>query len=306
MEAKSLRIVFMGTPHFAVESLKALINKGYNVVAVITAVDKPAGRGRKLQQSAVKQYALENNLPVLQPNNLKAEEFQAEYKSFEPDLALVVAFRMLPEAVISIPKIGSINLHGSLLPKYRGAAPIHWAVINGEKETGVTTFFIQYKIDTGNIILQQKMSIGADESVGQVHDRMMAIGAQLFCKTVETVAKGDYQLTKQDDSLATTAPKIFKDDCKINWNESTQTVYNFIRGMNPFPTAWTMLKDSTLKVYGCSMEVIEHEYLTGRLLTDNKSFIKVATKDGFIKLLEIQLQGKKRMKVGEFLNGYVV
>jgi methionyl-tRNA formyltransferase len=300
-----MNIVFMGTPDFAVATLDILVQNNYNVVGVVTASDKFGGRGGKdLIQSAVKKYAVANNIRVLQPEKLRNEDFLAELKSLNADLQVVVAFRMLPEVVWSMPRLGTINLHGSLLPAYRGAAPINWAVINGETETGVTTFFLQQEIDTGDILMTEKMPIGAKENVGSVHDRMMQIGAETVLSSVKKIESGDYKLTPQDDSKASKAPKLFLENCEINFDQPSKKVFDFIRGLSPFPTAWTKLNDLILKINAADYSLEKHDFASGSFHSDNKNYLKIATKDGFIHLLELQLQGKKRMIVKDFLNGY--
>lgn len=308
-----MKIVFMGTPDFAVASLNTLVENNYEIAAVVTAPDKPAGRGQQLSQSAVKKYAVEKGLKVLQPEKLKNEEFLTELKSLNADLFIVVAFRMLPEVVWSMPSKGTFNLHGSLLPQYRGAAPINWAVINGEKETGVTTFFLQHEIDTGNIIFNAKTPITDEDNAGSIHDRLMKIGADLVLKTVQSIEKNEVKPITQDQVIADLglqlsdlkhAPKIFKDDCKINWNNSTEEVFNLIRGLSPYPTAFTELDVLTLKLFTVEKESSQHNNEPGKVLSDGKKYLKFATKDGYISVLELQLQGKKRMKVDEFLRGY--
>ena len=294
----------MGTPEFAVSSLDILVKNGYDVVAVVTASDKYGGRGGKdLIQSAVKQYAVSKNIPVLQPEKLRSPDFMAALESYKADLQVVVAFRMLPEMVWSMPSIGTINLHGSLLPKYRGAAPIHWAVINGEKETGVTTFFLQQEIDTGDILMQRKLSIGADETTGEVHDRMMVMGAEVVLESVQKIRSADYILTPQSDEIATKAPKLFLETCEINFYQPAEKVHNFVRGMSPFPTAWTKLDNLILKIYTAKISETPVNQAVGTFLFE-KNKLKIACADYFIEILELQLQGKKRMKVGDFLNGY--
>jgi methionyl-tRNA formyltransferase len=274
-------------------------------VAVITATDKMGGRGGKdLIQSAVKKYAVEHNLKVLQPEKLRNEDFLAELKSLNADLQVVVAFRMLPEMVWNMPRLGTINLHGSLLPAYRGAAPINWAVINGEKETGVTTFFLQQEIDTGDVLMSAKLAIGEDESAGEVHDKMMLLGAETVLNSVRKIELGGYELLPQDDSKASKAPKIFLETCEINFNQPAKKVHDFIRGMSPFPTAWTMLNGVLLKVYKASYIIENHDFTIGDFSTDKKNYFRFYTPDGWVLLEEIQLQGKKRMKIKEFLNGY--
>ena len=300
-----MRIVFMGTPDFAVSSLKILVENGYNIVGVITATDKYGGRGgKKLIESAVKKYAVSQGLKVMQPKNLKATDFVEELRTLNVDLQVVVAFRMLPEIVWAMPTIGTFNLHGSLLPKYRGAAPIHWAVINGETETGVTTFFLQHKIDTGDVIFQEKMSIGENETTGEVHDRMMELGANTVLKTVQVIENGTYTLQPQNDEIATHAPKIFRETCEINFNQPTEKVHNFIRGMSPFPVAWTTLEDKQLKIIKASKIVEKHDFEPGTYVSDHKKSLKIATADGFMEVHQLQLQGKRRMEVVDFLNGY--
>lgn len=302
-----MRIIFMGTPDFAVPSLKILLKNDFEVVAVITATDKMGGRGKnKLIQSAVKQFAVENELKVLQPKNLKAPEFVEELRSLKADLQVVVAFRMLPEAVWNMPPLGTINLHGSLLPKYRGAAPINWAVINGEKETGVTTFLLQHEIDTGDLLLQKSIPIGENETAGEVYNRLMEIGAGVLFNTVKLLESGEYTPQAQDTTQATKAPKIFHDTCEIDFSRNTEAIHNLIRGLSPYPTAWTILDEKKLKVFKTQKEICAHEYAAGTFVTDNKSFLKVSTLDGFVHLLELQLAGKKRMEVKPFLNGYTI
>ncbi|MFT5912753.1 MAG: methionyl-tRNA formyltransferase [Paraglaciecola sp.] len=300
-----MRIVFMGTPDFAVSSLKILVENGYNIVGVITATDKYGGRGgKKLIESAVKKYAVSQGLKVMQPKNLKAPDFVDELRSLNVDLQVVVAFRMLPQIVWAMPTIGTFNLHGSLLPKYRGAAPIHWAVINGETETGVTTFFLQHKIDTGDVIFQEKMSIGEEDTTGEVHDKMMELGAATILKTVKVIEDGSYTLQPQNDEIATHAPKIFRETCEINFNQPTKKVHNFIRGMSPFPVAWTTLEEKQLKIIKASKILEDHDFAPGTYVSDNKKSLKIATVDGFIAVYQLQLQGKRRMEVVDFLNGY--
>ncbi|CAL2079798.1 methionyl-tRNA formyltransferase [Tenacibaculum sp. 190524A02b] len=304
---RDLRIVFMGTPDFAVTILKHLVENNYNVVGVITATDKPAGRGRKLNQSAVKKYALSQNLPLLQPKNLKSEDFQNELKKWNANLQIVVAFRMLPKSVWDMPQYGTFNLHASLLPEYRGAAPINWAIINGEKKTGVTTFFIDDKIDTGEIILQKEVGIREDETVGELHDTLMYLGADLVKETVDLIAKGNVTTTKQPDLEEKTAYKLFPHNCKIDWSKSLNDIYNHIRGLNPYPAAWTSIynneKEITAKIYKVSKELGNHKYKIGKIIT-TKSDIKIAVSDGFLIIDEIKLSGKKLMDSRSLLNGY--
>lgn len=302
-----MRIIFMGTPDFAVESLKALVEGEKNVVAVITAPDKPAGRGQKIHETAVKKYAVSQEIPVLQPPKLKNPEFLAELASYKADLQIVVAFRMLPELVWSMPTLGTFNLHGSLLPQYRGAAPINWAIINGEKETGVTTFFIEKEIDTGKIIFNEKTTIDPNENAGSVHDRLMYMGGELVLKTANAIEKGVYPQEDQDDSKALkSAPKIFKEDCKINWSQSAEEIHNFIRGMSPYPSAWTTLGDKTLKVFESEIaESFDKEnQKTDDITSDGKSFLQFKCGNAAINILELQLEGKRRMNVRYFLAGF--
>ena len=307
---QSLRIVFMGTPEFAVASLDALVKAGCNIVGVVTAPDKPGGRGMQLQQSAVKKYAVENNLHVLQPEKLKNPEFLSELKSLQADLQIVVAFRMLPELVWNMPPMGTVNLHGSLLPQYRGAAPINWAVINGEKETGVTTFKLKHEIDTGDILLQESFPIGENDNAGTVHDRMKKVGAELLLSTVKGLADNSLNETpqstinNQDSSVLHHAPKIHTETCEIDWNQPVENVYNLIRGLSPYPTAFTFLNDKKLKIFIAEKEITTPTIKVGVYETDGKTFLKFAGTNGFTHLLEIQLEGKKRMKIEEFLRGY--
>ncbi len=302
-----IRIVFMGTPDFAVATLDALLKAKLNVVGVITAPDKPAGRGRKIHQSAVKKYAIENNLTVLQPTNLKNEEFIASLKSLNANLQIVVAFRMLPKIVWQMPKYGTFNLHASLLPNYRGAAPINWAIINGETKTGVSTFFIDEKIDTGNIILQQEVTIGNDEIVGKLHDKLMNTGSKLVVKTVELIKKGEVKTIKQPTTDTKPAPKIFNETCKINWNDSIDNIYNLIKGLNPYPAAWTTLlndeEEVTLKIYNVAQELENHSYKNGTVIT-SKNELKIAVKKGYIKIDSLKIAGKRKMDTKSLLNGY--
>ncbi len=311
-----MRIVFMGTPDFAVPSLDILVKNGYDVAAVITATDKMGGRGGKqILQSAVKKYAVDNNLRVLQPEKLKNSEFIDTLRTLNADLFIVVAFRMLPEIVWTMPPLGTFNLHGSLLPKYRGAAPLNWAVINGEKETGVTTFFLKHEIDTGDVIFRESLSIGEDESVGEVHDRMMDLGANTVLKTVQAIEEQTVTPLPQLGIAATHAPKIFQETCEIDFNKTTAEVHNFIRGLSPFPTAWTTLDGLKLKVYKASKDMdLENrtpQYKSdfepnsaGKFISDGKNYLKIATSDGLINLIDVQLEGRKRMTIKDFLNGY--
>ncbi len=299
-----MRIVFMGTPDFAVAALAALLQAKAQIVAVVTAADKPAGRGQQLSQSAVKQFAVSNNIPVLQPQKLKDPVFIGQLKAFNADLLIVVAFRMLPEIVWSMPKKGTINLHGSLLPQYRGAAPINHVIINGEVETGVTTFFLKQEIDTGDVIFSAKTNIGPTTTAGELHDTLMEIGAQLLVKTVNAIQANNYQETPQIQSTQLKqAPKIFKEFCKIDWNQPTQTIYNLIRGLSPYPTAFTFLNNKTLKVFNANFVLIKPNQNAGNFLTDGKTYLKFATTDGFITLTDVQYEGKKRMPIADFLRG---
>ncbi|WP_211360868.1 methionyl-tRNA formyltransferase [Mucilaginibacter frigoritolerans] len=302
-----MRIVFMGTPQFAVTSLDALITAGCDIVAVVTAPDKPAGRGQKLNESAVKQYALLNNIKVLQPEKLKSPEFLDELKSLHADLQVVVAFRMLPEVVWNMPPKGTINLHASLLPQYRGAAPINWALINGEKESGVTTFFLKQEIDTGDILFTEKVTLTGHETAGELHDRLMNKGAGLLVKTVKGVESGRFNEHPQSQLLEGVelkhAPKIFKEDCLIDWNKSAESIYNKIRGLSPVPTAYTYLNEKILKIYLAEYDVTETGQQPGSFLTDGKTYLKFAATDGFVRLTDVQLEGKKQMDIQQFLRG---
>ena len=303
---KDLRIVFMGTPEFAVASLHALLQAGCNIVGVITAPDKPAGRGMKLTQSAIKKYAEENGLHILQPEKLKNPEFLQELQNLQADLQIVVAFRMLPEVVWNMPPLGTINLHGSLLPQYRGAAPINWAIINGEKQTGVTTFKLQHQIDTGDILLQEIIAIDDDETAGELHDKMKEVGAALLVKTVEGIAKGSVVEQPQQGASEGIkhAPKIFTETCKIDWNSPTHEIHNLVRGLSPFPGAIAKLNEKLLKIYRSKVEAANEAQKPGTFATDNKTYLKFATADGYLHVLELQLEGKKRMLVEDFLRGY--
>jgi methionyl-tRNA formyltransferase len=313
---ESLRIVFMGTPEFAVESLNALVENSYHVVGVITMPDKAAGRGYKLQSSAVKQYAMSRGLHILQPVNLKDPTFLAQLKALKADLQIVVAFRMLPEVVWNMPPLGTFNLHASLLPQYRGAAPINWALINGEKETGVTTFFLTHEIDTGQIIFREKTTIQEEENAGSLHDRLMAMGANLVVRTVDAIVEGKAHAISQKELLAEnielrSAPKIVRETCRVAWNSSKERVYNLIRGLSPYPAAWTELPTQKeaeplrFKLFSAEKVTGEsHTLKPGTIRTDNSSFLDVAVSDGFIRITELQLQGKKRMRIRAFLNGF--
>ncbi|MDD4777085.1 MAG: methionyl-tRNA formyltransferase [Fermentimonas sp.] len=320
MKKEDLRIVFMGTPEFAVESLKTLVENDYNVVGVITMPDKPAGRGYKLQPSPVKQYALEKGLYLLQPEKLKDEDFLNELRKLNADVQVVVAFRMLPEVVWDMPLKGTFNLHSSLLPQYRGAAPINWAIINGEKETGVTTFFLSHEIDTGEIIFREKTEISENDNAGTLHDRLMVIGARLVKKTVDAIIEDKITAIPQDqlfndETILKPAPKIFTQTCRIEWNKSREEVFNFIRGLSPYPAAWTELHNNEsgetlrLKIFACEKsDETKGEKLSsltpGSIITDNKTYIDVVVGDGLLRITDLQLSGKKRMKTVDFLNGY--
>jgi methionyl-tRNA formyltransferase len=304
---RDLRIVFMGTPDFAVTILKHLIENNYTVAGVVTAVDKPAGRGRKLNESAVKKYASSQNLTVLQPTNLKNEVFLQELKTLNANLQIVVAFRMLPKVVWQMPEFGTFNLHASLLPAYRGAAPIHWAVINGETKTGATTFFIDDKIDTGEIILQEEIEVLPNETVGTLHDKLMHLGATLVSKTVDYISKGNVKTIKQPDLEEKSAPKLSPENTRIDWSDSLDGIYNKIRGLNPFPTAWTLIKnndeDVSAKIYAIKKETADHRFAFGKIIATKKE-LKVAVSKGYIIIEEIKLSGKKKMDAKSLLNGY--
>ena len=314
MEKKDLRIVYMGTPEFAVESLKRLVEGGYQVVGVITMPDKPMGRhGSVLQPSPVKQYAVSQGLKVLQPEKLKNEEFLEELRALKADLQIVVAFRMLPEVVWSMPRLGTFNLHASLLPQYRGAAPINWAVINGETETGITTFFLKHKIDTGEIIDQVRVPIADTDNVEVVYDKLMKLGGDLVVKTVDAILEGNVKTTPQEQRATATelrpAPKIFKETCRIDWNVGVKKVYDFVRGLSPYPAAWTELHQGeaapmSLKIFETEKIFTPHSLKPGTVVTDKKTYFHIASTDGFLRVLSLQLAGKKRMEVADFLRGY--
>lgn len=319
MTKEELKIIFFGTPDFAVESLSRLVEGGYNIAAVVTMPDKPAGRGRQLQQSDVKRYAVEHGLPVLQPVSLKDEAFIEQLRSYGAQLFIVIAFRMLPEAVWQMPPLGTFNLHASLLPRYRGAAPINWAVMNGDTETGVTTFFLKHEIDTGDVIQQRSCPIGREDNVEVIHDRLMVMGADMVLETVDAIIAGTVKPIPQDQMLTagqqpTPAPKIFKDTCRIDWSRPAEALYNHIRGLSPYPAAWTVLHDAdgnemtTLKVYATG----EPEPFTsgdkpmpGSIVADRKT-LRVACGDGWLELLSLQQSGKKRMDTDAFLRGYML
>jgi methionyl-tRNA formyltransferase len=306
---EKLRIVFMGTPEFAVGILEAIIKNNYKVVGVITAADKPAGRGQKIKYSAVKEYALNHDLKLLQPTNLKDETFLTELKSLQANLHVVVAFRMLPEIIWHMPKYGTFNLHASLLPNYRGAAPINWAIINGETKTGVTTFFIDENIDTGAMILSKDIEIATDENAGSLHDKLMILGSRTVIETLSLIEKDNVETTLQkDNSEIKTAFKLNRENCKIDWNKSANEIYNLIRGLSPYPSAWCFLKDKeeelTIKIYEAKIIAENHSLKIGQIITSKKE-IKVAVKDGFIEIISLQLPGKKKMKSHELLNGVI-
>lgn len=313
MKKEDLRIVYMGTPDFAVEALRCLVEGGYNVVGVITMPDKPAGRGHKLQYSPVKQFALDHNLPLLQPEKLKDEAFVEELRALKADLQIVVAFRMLPEVVWNMPRLGTFNLHASLLPQYRGAAPINWAVINGDTETGITTFFLKHEIDTGEVIQQVHVPIEDTENVGIVHDKLMMLGGRLVVETVDAILNDTVKSIPQEEMAVVgelrPAPKIFKETCRINWDQPVKRIYDFIRGLSPYPAAWTELvqpngENVVVKIFETEKIMKSHQLAPGTLLTDGKSFIHIAAKDGLIAIHALQLPGKKRLKTDELLRGY--
>ncbi len=313
MNKQDLRIVYMGTPEFAVASLKALVENGYNIVGVITMPDKPSGRGMKLQYSPVKEYAISQNLPLLQPDKLKDPAFLETLKEWKADLQIVVAFRMLPEIVWDMPRLGTFNLHASLLPQYRGAAPINWAIINGETETGVTTFFLTHEIDTGHIIARQRVPVNDTDNAGIVHDKLMETGAGLILQTVNRIISGDVNSISQTslfqhESELHTAPKIFKETCEINWNQDIKTIYDFIRGLSPYPAAWSNLTTPAghsinVKIFETEKRFISHELAPGTMISDGKTYMDIAGKNGFIRLISIQQAGKNRMSSTDFLRG---
>lgn len=315
MRREELRIVYMGTPDFAVESLRALVEGGYNVVGVVTMPDKPMGRHQdSLQASPVKKYAVEHGLKVLQPEKLKDECFIGELRALRADLQIVVAFRMLPEIVWAMPPMGTFNLHAALLPQYRGAAPLNWAVINGEVETGITTFFLKHEIDTGEVIRQVRIPIADTDNVGDVHDRLMFLGAKLVTETVDQILAGTVHPIPQEQMQVTgplyPAPKIFKETCRMNWDgRNLKQLYDFVRGLSPYPAAWTELvspqgKTMVLKIYETEKEWAEHQHPVGTVCSDGTTYMKVAVRDGFLHLKELQLAGKKRMRVTDFLRGF--
>lgn len=302
------RIVFMGTPAFAVASLSALLQAKMNVVGVVTAPDKPAGRGMKLQQSAVKQFAQAHHLPILQPEKLKSPEFIEALRQWKPDIQVVVAFRMLPEMIWSLPPMGTLNVHGSLLPQYRGAAPINWAIIHGEKETGVTTFQLQHAIDTGAILLQDRIPIGPNSTAGEIHDTMMEVGAQLLVKTLHGLMDNTIKAVPQEQIIGNNAlkhaPKIYTKDCEINWESNAATIHNLVRGLAPFPGAITKIDGKIVKLFLTKIIETSPQEAPGSFITDGKTYAKIACKDGYIELQDIQWEGKKRMPITDFLRGY--
>ena len=314
MIGKELRIVFMGTPDFAVASLKALVENNYNVVGVVTAPDKPAGRGKKLTESAVKKYALQNEMEILQPEKLKNPDFVETLKALKADLQVVVAFRMLPEIVWNMPPLGTFNLHGSLLPQYRGAAPLNWAIINGDSKTGVTTFLLDQKIDTGKILFRKEIEIDRDDTVGDIHDRLMEVGAKLALKTVDALAKGKVKPIPQSELISgediKPAPKIFKEDCKIDWKKDMETVRNLIRGLSPHPSAWANLvhkkngRTVSCKIFFAQPVIAAENAPPGTIDSDDESFMNVACGNGWLEITDLQLSGKKRMKTADFLRGF--
>ena len=313
MEKKDLRIVYMGTPDFAVESLRQLVEGGYNVAGVITMPDKPAGRGHKIQYSPVKQYALSQNLPLLQPQNLKDESFIQSLRDWKADLQIVVAFRMLPEVVWNMPRLGTFNLHASLLPQYRGAAPINWAVINGDTETGIPTFFLKHEIDTGEVIRQQRVPIADTDNVEVVHDKLMMLGGKLVVETVDDILNDRVKPMPQEEMAVAgelrPAPKIFKETCRIDWNRPVKKIYDFVRGLSPYPGAWTELispegETVVLKIFESEKNVEKHGLIPGTIVTDGKKTIKIAVPDGLLSILSLQLPGKKRLKTDELLRGF--
>ncbi len=300
-----MRIVFMGTPDFAVPSLEILLQHGYDIPAVVTAPDKPGGRLGMLE-SAVKKCAVAHGIPVLQPEKLKNPDFLTQLRDLKADLQVVVAFRMLPEAVWAMPPLGTLNLHGSLLPKYRGAAPINWAVINGETETGVTTFLLRHEIDTGDVLFQEKIPIGENETAGELYERLMLIGARLVLHTVQALENGSAKALPQQNTEATHAPKIFTETCRVNFDQPTGTVHNFIRGLSPHPGAWTIFDQKNLKIFRTEKAGQQKTggLEAGRFFSDGKNYLAISTNDGFVHVLELQIEGKRRMTVREFLNGY--
>ena len=313
MDKNDFRIIFMGTPDFAVESLKTLTENGYNIVAVVTNPDKPAGRGQKIKESAVKKYAVSQGLTVLQPKNLKDEHFREDLHKLQPSLQVVVAFKILPPSIFTLPEYGTFNLHASLLPQYRGAAPINHAIINGENETGVTTFFLDEKVDTGKIIDNRKVSISETDTAGTLHDKLMKSGAELVKSTIERIIDQTYSIIPQDELAKNfeelkKAPKIFNEDCRINWKSDIKELYNFIRGLSPYPAAWTIFIDTEgnrkkTKIFFSEPIAEKHNFKAGTIVSDQKTYLKVAAKNGFMDIKKLQLEGKKKMQIDEFLRG---
>jgi len=301
-----MRIIFLGTPDFAVASLKAMVEAKHEVVAVVTMPDKPAGRGMKLQQSPVKQYAVSQNIPVLQPEKLRDPAFIEELRSYKADLQVVIAFRMLPEVVWHMPPLGTINLHASLLPDYRGAAPINWAIINGETVSGVSTFFLKHEIDTGDILLSAACEIGSNTTAGELHDTLMHLGAEVMLQSLQLIQEGKIQGTPQAQGSHKLAPKIFKSHCQIDWNNTGQSIINLIRGMSPYPAAYTLLNHKQVKVFMAHFEPNTTTEEPGKFLSDQKSYVKVSCLDGFVHLLDVQMESKKRMDIESFLRGNVI
>jgi methionyl-tRNA formyltransferase len=300
-----MRIIFMGTPEFAVPSLRILLDHSYEVAGVVTAPDKPRGRGQHVSYTPIKEFALQHHLTMLQPENLKDSKFVSDIQQFSPDLVVVVAFRILPREVYTIPKLGTFNLHASLLPKYRGAAPINWAIMNGEKESGVTTFFLQDKVDTGSVLLQARVKIGEDETAGELHDTLSEVGAEIVLQTVRLIELGKAQPRLQNDSLACSAPKIFKNDCRIDWKKSSQQIHNFIRGLSPCPASWTTHNGKTIKLYYTKIAEAQSQ-ATGIVLQRTNDTLLVGTGNGAVSILEIQQEGKRRLGIEEFLRGYKI
>jgi len=304
LEESKLRIVFMGTPEFAVPSLKILIENDYNIVGVITSTDKMGGRGgKKLLQSAVKKYALSQELTILQPKNLKSKKFLTELSALKADLQIIIAFRMLPVVVWDMPRLGTYNLHGSLLPSYRGAAPINWAVINGEKETGVTSFKLKHEIDTGDILVSRKIDIDEEDTAGTLHDKMMIVAADAILASVKMIESEEVPLIIQDESKVSKAPKIFHQDCCLDFDRSVKTVYDLIRGLSPYPTSWMIFREKKLKVFWANYVIEKHTEKVSTVLTDERSFLHVYCRDGYLSLKEVQWEGRKKMNISQFLNG---
>ncbi|MEO5571628.1 MAG: methionyl-tRNA formyltransferase [Bacteroidia bacterium] len=316
MAERKLKIIFLGTPEFAVPSLEILLKNRYEIAGVVTAPDQPSGRGLQLTPSAIKKFAVENNLRIFQPEKLKDEDFLNEIRKLNPDLQIVVAFRMMPKELWQLPRLGTFNLHASLLPQYRGAAPINRAIMNGEKETGVTTFFLKHEVDTGNILFREKVSINENETAGELHDKLKLIGAELVLKTVKAIEENNYkeisqsELTRVDEQLKP-APKIFKEDCRINWDQNIETIHNYIRGLSPYPAAFTEIISSDhqkhfVKIFKSEQEASSAHTVPGKMETDGKTFLTIAGKNGFLKITELQLQGRKKLLVEELLRGFKI